>query len=149
LPPSERTRGKTPKRFNNGAESEGIKTTIHLDEELPAWVNADSRAGLDCSVRNQPEKASGTRRLLSESATPGIEKIRADLFFQTKGGNAHAACCLVLNDGAPMGSSFRSGHHISPSRKKVVFVGSCLCLHFSVSTYCFRKFVGAAITLKG
>jgi len=85
-------------------------------------MNADFRAGFDRSVRNELQEASGARLLFSESASPGMELMRLDLFFPTKGGDAHAACCLVLNDGAPMDSSFRYGHHIILPPNKELFL---------------------------
>jgi hypothetical protein len=50
--------------------------------------------------------------LLSESAPPGIKMGCSDLGVPAIGRNDHAACRLVLYDGAPMGPSFRSGHHL-------------------------------------
>jgi len=44
-------------------------------------MNADSRAGLESSVRNQLQEAAGTRMLLSESALPGMKLMPVDLFF--------------------------------------------------------------------
>jgi len=56
----------------------------------------------------------------TESAQPGIKLMPVDLFFPAKVADALAARCLVLNDGMPMGSSFRSGYHSLPPIKKFV-----------------------------
>lgn len=44
-----------------------------------------------------------------------------DLGVPTIGGNAHAAGRLVLDDGAPMGPSFRSGHLLPPNDEDFSF----------------------------
>jgi len=46
-----------------------------------------------------------------------------DLLLPAIGSDVQAACRLVLDDGAPVGTSFRYGHHIFPSIKKVFLCG--------------------------
>jgi len=71
------------------------------------------------SSENQFQETSGARLLLLESSSPGMELMPVDMLFPAKGGDVHAACCLGLDDGAPMGSSFRFGHHILPPNKEI------------------------------
>ncbi|MDY0187580.1 MAG: hypothetical protein RBR16_06625 [Syntrophus sp. (in: bacteria)] len=56
--------------------------------------------------------------LIPEPASPGMELVTIDLFFLAKGGDIHTACCLVLDDGVPIYSSFLFGRHSLPLNKE-------------------------------
>jgi hypothetical protein len=62
--------------------------------------------------------------LLSEPAPPGIKIGWFDLSVPAISSDAHAACRLVLYDGAPMGPSFRSGHRLPPNDEDRLLPGS-------------------------
>jgi len=86
-------------------------------------MNADAGTRFDRSAGNQLQETSGARLLLLESSSPGMELMPVDMLFPAKGGDVHAACCLGFDDGAPMGSSFRFGHHILPPNKEIFLCG--------------------------
>jgi len=81
-------------------------------------MNADAGDRFDRSAGIQLQETAGTRLLIPESASPGMKLMPVDLFFPAKGGDFQVTCCLLLDDGAPMGSSFRFGHHILPPNKE-------------------------------
>jgi hypothetical protein len=110
-------------RFNDGAESEGIESAIHLDDKVPARMNTDSGLGPGHSLWKQLQKTPGTERLSPESASPGMELTQPDPSVPAKVGNVQAPCCLVLDDGAPMGSPFLFGHCVFPPVKEIFLSG--------------------------
>jgi hypothetical protein len=105
----------TVQRLDDGTQGDGIEASFHFDAKFSAQVNADSRGALSQPAGNQLKEAPGGRLLFSEPAPPGVKIGRFDLGVSAIAGNAHAACRLILYDGVPMGSSFRSGHRLPPN----------------------------------
>jgi hypothetical protein len=122
-PPSGRTSGKISERIDDGAKGEGIEAPLHFDGKLRAQADANTRCGLRQPDRDQFKEATGGGLLLFEPAPPGIEIGWVDLGVPTIGGNTHAACRLILHDGAPMVTPFCSRHILAPNYESILLSG--------------------------
>ena len=92
-------------------EAEGIKSSIHLDTH-PVIKNDPDAGGSGLRSWDKADE-SIVRRITIETAAPKVEPLGVDSFLLAECSPAHAALCMLINDGTPVGYSLFSAHHVT------------------------------------